>query len=89
MYVAGHKHNWSLFNNEHEHRNEVYWLARARGYKTIDSYGDNLGYGSQNHGHSIVAVIDPEARGTGHVSCFADPYEGAEYLAWKRKKAKL
>jgi len=89
LYVAGHKHNWALFGGEHSHRGTLYWLARAKGYKTIDSYAERLGFGSQGHGHSIVAVVDPSARGTGHVACFAEPFEAADYLAFKRRKAKV
>jgi hypothetical protein len=86
LYAAGHKHNWALFNCEHEHKRTLYWLARARGYKTLDHYGEVLGFGSQQHGHSIVAVIDPGAVGPSHLMCFADPFEGADYLAHKRRK---
>ncbi len=87
LYGAGHKHNWALAQNEHEHRGEIYWLVRARGYKVLDSYGERLGFGSQAHGHSILAVVDPSANGPGRVQCFSDPEEGAEFLAFKRRKA--
>lgn len=86
LYVAGHKHNWALFNGEHNHRGNIFWLARARGYKTIDHYADLHGFGSQNHGHSIVAVVDPGSNGPGHIKCFADPFEGADYLNYKRRR---
>jgi hypothetical protein len=87
LYGAGHKHNWMLSQNEHEHRGQIYWLARARGYKVLDDYGDRLGYGSQAHGHSILAVVDPGADGPGRITCFSDPQEGAEFLAFKRRRA--
>jgi hypothetical protein len=87
VYVAGHKHNWALFGGEHEHKGDLFWLARAKGYKTIDSYAERLGFGSQGHGNSILVVVDPGMEGTpGHVSCFADPIEGVEYLKFKRAK---
>ena len=86
LYVAGHKHNWALFNGEHNHRGNIFWLGRARGYKVIDHYADLHGFGSQNHGHSIMAVVDPsQANGPAHVQCFADPFEGVEYLKFKRR----
>lgn len=86
LYVAGHKHNWALFNGEHNHRGNIFWLGRARGYKVIDHYADLHGFGSQNHGHSILAVVDPsQANGPAHVQCFADPFEGVEYLKFKRR----
>lgn len=89
LYVCGHKHNWSLFNNEDEHRGDVYWLARARGYKHIDSYADKLGFASQAHGSSIVSIFDPDASGPGFLTCFADVEEAAEYLTWKRQRSGL
>ncbi|CAB4130424.1 hypothetical protein UFOVP119_48 [uncultured Caudovirales phage] len=87
LYAAGHKHNWALYQSEHEHRKSVYWLARSRGYKAIDDYATLHGYGSQDHGHSIMAVVDPGSEGPSHVQCFADPIEGADYLAFKRRRA--
>ncbi len=89
VLVAGHKHNWALAASEHPHRNTLYWLARVKGYKAMDSYSEKLGFGAQGHGHSAVAVVDPAARGTGHVTVFAEPYEAAEFLAFKRRKAKV
>jgi hypothetical protein len=65
----------------------VYWLLRARGYKYIDSYADNLSYASQQHGATICAVIDPKAESEARfVTCFADLGEAAEYLEWKRAR---
>lgn len=87
MYVAGHHHTWALHHEEHEDRNFVYWLARLRGYKFIDSYGEHLGYGSQRYGASIVAVVDPTGDKLTAVTCFADPREGVDFLNWKRKRA--
>jgi len=86
LYVAGHKHNWALFNGEHNHRGNIFWLARARGYKVIDHYADLHGFGSQSHGHSILAVVDPDApEGPKRLMCFSDPFEGADYLKFKRR----
>ena len=86
LYIAGHKHNWALANNECPHTNRFYWLARARGYKYIDSYSDNLGFGCQQKGASIVSVIDPNAEEINMVRCFADAQEGADYLTYLRNK---
>lgn len=86
LYVCGHKHNWSLFHNEDEHRGDVYWLARARGYKHLDSYADKLGFGSQAHGSAIVSVFDPDAEGPNFLQCFADLEAAADYLTWLRQK---
>lgn len=85
LYIAGHKHNWALAQNECPHTARIYWLARARGYKHIDHYGENLGFGSQKHGSSIVTIIDPRAPEINRVRCFADPKEGADYLTFLRE----
>lgn len=88
LYVAGHTHNWALHHEESASREFTYWLARARGYKFIDHYGEVLGHQPQQEGAAILSVIDPDAKGhAAFVQCFADPEEGAEYLAWKRQRA--
>lgn len=87
LYVAGHHHNWALHQEEHDHRSFVYWLARVRGYKFMDSYADHLGFGDQQYGSSIVCVVDPAASKLNATTCFADPHEGAEFLRWKRSRA--
>lgn len=86
VYIAGHLHNWALAQNECPHTGRIYHLARARGYKHIDAYGENLGFGSQNEGSSIVIVIDPRAKDINLVRCFADVREGADYLTYLRSK---
>ena len=86
LYVAGHHHNWALHQEEHDHRNFVYWLARVRGFKFHDSYADHLGFGEQAYGASMIAVIDPNADKLNAMTCFADPHEGADFLAFKRRK---
>jgi hypothetical protein len=52
----------------------------------IDHYADLHGFGSQSHGHSILAVVDPDApEGPKRLMCFSDPFEGADYLKFKRR----
>jgi len=87
LYVAGHHHNWALHQEEHDHRNFVYWLARVRGYKFMDTYADHLGYGEQTYGSSVLCVVDPSASKLNAMTCFADPHEGVEFLAYKRRNA--
>ena len=61
--------------------------ARAKGYKTEDSFADRLGHGEQRNGQAITAVFDPEADSdTAFLVCFANVQEAAEYLRWKRAK---
>jgi hypothetical protein len=87
LYAAGHHHNWALHQEEHDHRSFVYWLARVRGYKFMDSYADHLGFGEQEYGSSIIAVVDPFSDKLNALTCFADPHEGVEFLKWKRRNA--
>ncbi len=87
LYVAGHHHNWGLAQGEHEHRRFVYNLARVRGYKFDDSYAEINGFGEHQEGAAMVAVIDPSSSKLNAVRCFHDPFEGAEFLQWKRRDA--
>ena len=85
LYISGHRHNWALTQLEIPEREQVSWLARARGYKMLDDYALRLGHGEQQHGHAIMQIIDPDAeRETGFVQLFADVDHGADYLAWLR-----
>jgi hypothetical protein len=87
LYAAGHHHNWALHQEEHDQRGFVYWLARLRGYKFMDDYADKLGFGEQEYGSSMIAVIDPASDKLNSLTCFADPHEGVDFLEFKRRKA--
>jgi hypothetical protein len=87
IYACAHKHQWAINQGENAQRKFVYHLIRARGYKFIDSYADQLGFGSQDHGASITAIIDPAVDGPKRISCFADLEEASEFLNWKRERA--
>jgi hypothetical protein len=87
LYISGHRHYWALAQQEDEWTNRIYWMARAKGYKTSDDYADRLGHGEQQHGEAITAVFDPESpTQTGFMICFSDMQEASEYLRWKRAK---
>lgn len=87
LYVCGHTHNWALHQEESASREFTYWLARARGYKFIDSYAEEHGHFSQQEGAAVVSVFDPSAPNeVSFVQCFADLPQGAAYLSWLRKK---
>lgn len=86
IYACGHKHNWAINEGENANRDFIYWLIRARGYKFIDSYSDQLGHGSQKYGASITAIIDPTNSDTKKIRCFPDLQEAAEFLTYKRSK---
>lgn len=86
LYVAGHHHNWGMAQGEHEFRRFIYNVARVRGYKFIDDYADVNGFGNQENGAAMVAVVDPDTNKLNAVKCFHDPFEGVEFLTWKRAK---
>ncbi len=87
IYVSGHKHQWVLHQEESAERNFVYWLARARGYKFIDDFGERLGHAPQQEGAAITAIINPEASSmSGLIQCFADMDAAVSYLNWLRQK---
>jgi hypothetical protein len=86
IFACGHKHEWAINESENANRDFVYNLIRARGYKYIDSYADQLGYASQKYGASITAIIDPRDSDVKRIRCFPDLDEAAEYLTWKRSR---
>jgi hypothetical protein len=89
LYICGHKHNWSIQQEESADRGFVYWLARARGYKYIDHYGEILGHQPQQEGAAVLSIFDPDSPTmSGFVQCFADLEQGADFLTWKRKRAR-
>jgi hypothetical protein len=74
---------FALAEEQDEHTGRVSWLARAKGYKALDTYAHVSGYGQrQDRGQSIVAVCSPADR---RMRCFSDAEEGAEYLTWLRR----
>lgn len=85
LYVAGHHHDTGLRQGENSHRSFCYWLMRVRGYKFMDDFADHHGFGEYQHGAAGLAVIDPTANKPNAVTCFLDPFEGAEFLAYKRR----
>ncbi len=86
IYACAHKHCWAMHEEENAYRNFVYWLIRARGYKHLDQFTVERGYGAQKHGASITAIIDPNQNGPRQIRCFPDVAEGAEFLTWKRSQ---
>lgn len=86
LYVAGHHHDAGLRQAENPHRNFVYWLMRVRGYKFDDEYAEHHGFGEYSYGASGLVVVDPSADKINHLTCFLDPYEGVEFLQWKRRR---
>jgi len=87
LYLAGHKHNWAIHQEENAQRSFVSWLVRARGYKYNDEYAERLGFADQQEGASIFVVFNPDSKSmSGRIQCFADPEIGADYLKFLRKR---
>ncbi len=59
-------------------------------FKNMDSYADKLGLDDRNIFNAPVTIIDPayEDNDNRLITTFFNPYEGAEYLKYKRKKYK-
>lgn len=87
LYVAGHHHDTGLRQGENPHRQFCYWLMRVRGYKFMDEYAELHGFGEHQFGASGLVVVDPSADKPNAVQCFLDPFEGVEFLNWKRSRA--
>lgn len=86
LYVQGHRHSWGLHQDEDTESGRVFWSAQARGYKILDGFARRIGYADHSYGHSITAIVDPDATGPARVKCFPDTEEAAEFLDWKRQK---
>lgn len=86
IYACAHKHSWAIKQGENAQRGFVYHLIRTRGYKFIDSYSDQLGFGSQQYGATITGIIDPAATGPTKIQMFADLVEAAKYLRHLRAR---
>lgn len=87
VYVAGHTHNWAIHQEESASRDFTYWLVRARGYKYIDTYGENLGHFPQKEGAAVTTIHNPKSTSqAGQVQAFADLEAAADYLTWLRSR---
>lgn len=87
LYIAGHKHNWELAQMEQVETGIVSWLARAKGYKSYDTYALVRGYDNQNYGHAILQVINPNSlTAEGFTHCFVDVETGVDFLNWLRDR---
>ncbi len=61
---------------------------RIGSYKKLDSYAREKGLPYQNFAPAMLTIIDPTAeKEVNRVRVHFDPFEGAEYLTWLRKKS--
>jgi hypothetical protein len=88
VYCAGHQHHWELFCGEDALKSaKPYWIARARGYKSLDEHADRHQFGTQRHGATIGIVVDPTRDGPAGLHCYADLAEAVDVMEWKRARA--
>jgi len=86
IFVAGH-HHVSAATQEETDDGRIVTLARARGYKYIDHWGTTHGFPNNQHGATILFVIDPEAdSAVSFVQPFLDLRAGCEYLTYLRSR---
>lgn len=72
VYACGHKHSAAMHWEPLQDHDAAFWAMRSRGYKVIDHYAEQLGYGSQNDGHTTAVVINPMASGADLIHGFKD-----------------
>jgi hypothetical protein len=85
LYVCGHKHSFAIVQDQDDQTGHAYIAARARGYKGLDSYARQLGYGAEGElGRSIAVICDPGSR---RMTPFPEVPEAADYLTWLRGRA--
>jgi hypothetical protein len=67
------------------------WAIRCAGYKIHDSYASEKGFPDQNAFPACVTIIDPQYADDDPrlVTVIPSVEEGAEYLRFKRRRAKL
>jgi len=87
LYVAGHKHNWGIQKVE-QVNGKVSSLVRLRGYKYHDQYAIDKGFHQQQHGQSILQVIDPYSASVSKQLMFENVEEGRDYLEFLQKKSR-
>jgi hypothetical protein len=79
LLTCGHIHQWGQLTTEQRH-GRVTHAIRVKGYKRDDEFARSKGFPEQQHGHSALVVIDPEASEPGRVSVFWNLQKGCDYL---------
>lgn len=88
LHVAGHKHISGYGITKDPGSGRVSHSLLIGSYKLLDRYAKERGFRDQSLGPCAVTVIDPSLEETNADMCkvFWDAHEGAEYLAWRRKR---
>jgi hypothetical protein len=88
--VAGHTHTSGYSPIKDPETGRVCHAVRVASYKIYDRYAKERGFRDQHISPCALTVIDPSLPDThgDMVKLFWDPFEGADYLKFKRKKFK-
>jgi transposase-like protein len=91
ILTCGHKHTSGYQVLKDPATGLLSHALRVGSYKTYDRYADAKGLPNQNFTVAPVTIIDPQfpENDPRFITVIFDPEEGAEYLTWKRKKAKV
>jgi hypothetical protein len=82
LLVAGHLHFAGLQSFEIPEQQRVVHVARAAGYKKDDDHALQGGFPEHEHGASVMAIFDPQAKTPAQrIQLFYDLDQGAEMLA--------
>jgi hypothetical protein len=85
--IAGHKHTDSIAGVPSPD-GYVQWMVRVSGYKAYDDYAKSGNFAAMKMAPTVGLLIDPNARIPAElVKPFWDLEEGADYLAFKRRRA--
>lgn len=89
LYLAGHRHSFSLGYEEFARRSTSHrpWMVRVRGFKRNDKYAFVNQFPEQESGAAAVLIINPNtARPNPIVHVTDDPEDGADYLSFLRSR---
>lgn len=87
LLISGHKHISGYGILKCPATGVISHCVQIASYKVIDRYAEEKGFRDQHISPCVVVVIDPEAKTeVGKIHVFHDPYEGAEFLTYKRSK---
>jgi hypothetical protein len=91
VLVCGHKHTSGYQLLKDPATGLISHVLRVAGYKVYDRYARELGLPDQNISPAAVTIIDPEYMDDDPrlVTVLHDVAEGAEFLNYKRNRAKL
>lgn len=87
IMVGGHTHVSGYQVIKNAKSGVISHCLQVASYKVHDEYAERLGLSDKSIFNCPVTIIDPYATDPVNVvhTCF-DPYEGADYLKWKRSK---